>query len=784
MGNPFHDDRSEWRHLIDTLPQLVWAATPDGTCDYFSNQWTEYTGVPERELLGWLWMEVLHPDDREPTRQFWKDSVAERRPYDVVYRVRRRDGVYGWFKTRGVPIRDSEGTISRWFGSCTDITDLKRAEDALTRAKAEAEQANVAKGEFLANMSHEIRTPMNGIIGMTELLLNSDPTPRQRDYLKIIEQSADALLRLLNDIMDFSKIEAGKLELDSIEFRLRDALGDTLQALAARAAAKGLELAYHIPPHVPDALIGDPGRLRQIILNLTGNAIKFTERGEVVVDVKLDTLTEEVVRLHFLVSDTGPGIPPEQHQVIFEAFRQADGSLARQYGGTGLGLAISAQLVGLMEGRIWVDSAPGTGSRFHFTTVFGLGKSEETGLVSEAPVLHGLPVLVVDDNQTNRTILEEMVRSWGMEPVATDSGAAALSLLERAAAGGTPFRVALLDAIMPEMDGFDLAGRIMQRPQGAAPAVIMLSSVGSDSEVRRSRAQGISRYLTKPVKPSELLNAILGALGSFPAVRIAPEVTTEEHPVSVAPLRILLAEDGLVNQRLAINLLERHGHRVVVANNGREALAVLEAESFDIVLMDVQMPEMDGLAATAAIRAKEQTTGGHVPIIAMTAYAMKGDRERCLEAGMDGYIAKPFHAKELYAAVEQVAPSRSPTATAPPAAVEEGGVLDWGKALERVDGDEETLQELARMLLSEGPALLERIGHAIARGDGTELRRSAHTLKGSAGIFGAKAVADTALELEMMGRDGDLSRSERTWAALEQALARLTAALSRRVDHV
>jgi len=338
MGNPFHDDRSEWRHLIDTLQQLVWAATPDGTCDYFSNQWTEYTGVPERELLGWLWMEVLHPDDREPTRQFWKDSVAERRPYDVVYRVRRRDGVYGWFKTRGVPIRDSEGTISRWFGSCTDVTDLKRAEEALTRAKAEAEQANVAKGEFLANMSHEIRTPMNGIIGMTELLLNSDPTPRQRDYLKIIEQSADALLRLLNDILDFSKIEAGKLELDSLEFRLRDALGDTLQALAARAAAKGLELAYHIPPHMPDALIGDPGRLRQIILNLTGNAIKFTERGEVVVDVKLDTLTEEVVRLHFLVSDTGPGIPPEQHQVIFEAFRQADGSLARQYGGTGLGL--------------------------------------------------------------------------------------------------------------------------------------------------------------------------------------------------------------------------------------------------------------------------------------------------------------------------------------------------------------------------------------------------------------------------------------------------------------
>jgi PAS domain S-box-containing protein len=576
-----------------------------------------------------------------------------------------------WLLTTKVPLADKNGQPAGIVGIGHDITRRKQRDAELCRAKEAAEVASRAKSEFLANMSHEIRTPLNGIVGMTDLTLETELTSEQREYLDTVKLSADALLTVINDVLDFSKIEAGRIDLEVTDFDLRDTLEATLKTLAVRADEKGLELLCEIAPEVPEVIRGDFSRLRQIVVNLVGNAIKFTEVGEVALKVQVEAQDGADRILHFAVSDTGIGIPADKQNLIFDPFAQADASTTRKYGGTGLGLTISTRLVKMMGGKIWVESEPGKGATFHFTARLGASdEAIEVGTVAPPELLRGVKVLVVDDNRTNRRILEGMLKRWEMKVTQAPGGAEALAELSAAWQAGEPYTLILTDMHMPKMDGFELVEHVRQRPELSAATIMMLTSAGHRGDAVRCQELGVSAYLLKPVRQSELREAIARVLDAREHAGPVPLITRyslhdEREPTAV--LRVLLAEDNAVNQRLAVRMLEKRGHRVMVAANGREVLEVLEKESFDLVLMDVQMPEVDGFEATVALREKEreQNRGAHLPVVALTAHAMKGDRERCLAAGMDGYLAKPIRSHELDEILENYAARRPNVDTLP-----------------------------------------------------------------------------------------------------------------------
>jgi two-component system, sensor histidine kinase and response regulator len=769
----------ELEDLKFALDQHAIVARTDarGFITFVNDKFCTVSKYSREELLGQdhrIINSKYHP--KEFFTDLWT-TIKSGRVWKGEIKNRAKDGSFYWVDTTIVPFRDHFGKPTQFIVIRMDITGLKKIETELRASTDAAEAANRAKSEFLANMSHEIRTPMNGIIGMTELALDTKLTTEQREYLGMVKTSAASLLVLINDILDFSKIEAGKLDLDVGDFPLRQSVGETLKTLGFRAHEKGLELAWRVEPDVPDYLSGDISRMRQILVNLVGNAVKFTERGEVVVEIERDPgSTPEVTIIHFRVRDTGIGIAKEKQAMVFGAFTQADSSTTRRYGGTGLGLAITTRLVELMGGKLWLESELGIGSTFHFTIPFGIAAGPAPSQEIDPKILSHSSILVVDDNETNRLILVEMLGRWGMRVETAKSAEEALAALVRARIRGPNFAAVISDLQMPDMDGFQLVERIRESPKFAAIPALILSSSAQQGERDRCRKLGIDAYLVKPIQPSELLDAILSALSAHTA---SPELeakgTTPAEADGRQGMKVLLAEDNAVNRTLARRLLEKHGHTVVVAENGREALETLEREPVDLVLMDVQMPEMDGLEAMAAIREREKLTGAHVPIIALTAHAMKGDREKCLDAGADDYLTKPIRTVELYEAVDRVndAVLNAGGSNVPAEKPATSSSFDIDAALQHVEGDRELLDEIVRIFLDECPRNMADIQNSIRAADPSVLERAAHTLKGAAANLCAGGVTRSAADLENCARTGDLSQARDQFHALQDAVGQL-----------
>ena len=761
--------------LLDCLPVQVLRKDLEGRFTFANRSFCELLGRPYEAVLGRTDFDFYSEALAHKYRADDARVVASGQLFECVEKY-ERDGQIRDVQVMKSPVRDAQGNLLGVQAVFWDVTARTQAESQLAQAKDAAEAANRAKGTFLANMSHEIRSPMNGIIGMAELLLETPLTPQQREYLKLVRESGESLLAVINDILDFSKIEAGRIDLDEAPCDLRDSLGDALRSLAVRAHEKGLELIGHIQPDVPAVVRADWTRLRQVVVNLVGNAIKFTDAGEILLQVECTARDEKAIELHFLVEDTGIGIAEEKLASIFHAFEQVDSSTTRRFGGTGLGLAISARLVELMGGEIWAESQLGEGSCFHFTARFGVVTQEVPAAGDGTPALEGLRVLVVDDNQTGREVLLEMLGGRGLEPVPASSAEEALTLVEQSQQSGTVFELVLVDAGLPQDAGFSLVACLREELL-AAKIVMLLNADDWPAEAARCEKIGIVSYLLKPVKESELFDAVALARGDAGSVE-RPWARRSEVP-QLPPLRVLVVEDSIVSQKLVTGLLERHGHEAVVAANGLEALAAVEAGRFDLVLLDVSMPEMDGFEVTARLRAREKQTAGHLPIIALTAHAMHGDAERCREAGMDDYLAKPIHAAQLWETLERVVARRGDSGEPngqPPAPP-----LVWSEALAAVQGDRQLLAEVTRAFLDEAPRLLTALRQALAGQDAVSLKRAAHTLKGSLRLLAAEAAQAQAWRLEQMAATAPPAEQEAVLTRLEEEMARLLPALERQV---
>jgi PAS domain S-box-containing protein len=803
-----NESEQRFRLISETLPVGIFETDASGECLYTNTSWQEIFGVSLIESLTADWREFLHPDDKEAVSEQWSQTLTNLKAFSNDCRIINSNGEERWIHLRSSPVFSDTGT--RYTGTVMDITDRKRTEVELKRAKDAAEAASIAKSEFLANMSHEIRTPMNGVIGMTNLLLDTNLGKEQREFAETIQKSADSLMTVINDILDFSKIEAGKLELEIIDFDLRVTLEEVGELMGLKAYEKGLEFAAIIHHEVPSLLHGDPGRLRQILINLVGNAVKFTDAGEVTLKAVLEEEDEHRALIRFSVSDTGIGISEEKMDRLFKSFSQIDGSTSRKYGGTGLGLAISKQLTELMGGSIGVESKEGEGSTFWFTVA--LAKQADMNDTLAVPEdIRKKRILIVDDNAVNRQVFKEQLKSLGCRYNEAFSGTQAMDRLRHAKDMKDPFEIAIIDMQMPEIDGEELGRQIKKDPNLMTTVLIMVSSMGTRGDAARLKDIGFAAYLTKPIKQSQLYDCLAATAGKFkekePSHGTAIITRYSLADDKKRQVRILLAEDDPTNQKVASNILKKFGYLADAVNNGQEVLSALEKDSYDIVLMDIQMPVMDGYAATARIRRLELEslrTGSsdknpgdgsascfpylekskRIPIIAMTAHAMKGDREKCIAAGMDDYTPKPINPQEFLEKIEKWtgAERNAPGAWTgievlkkglPPASKEETKPLEFEKALERAMGDKDFLKMLLEGFIQELPGQIESIKAAIAALDASALTEQAHKIKGAAANLSACEISEAAKLLEEIGRSKNMEQADQMLTVLVKESQRL-----------
>ncbi|GAB4448842.1 MAG: hypothetical protein Kow0031_31340 [Anaerolineae bacterium] len=783
-SNRLKDNLTFLETLLDTIPSPIYYNDRDGKLLGCNRAFSEQLAGPAQpKMIGetvWELPQLYPPHLRDIYREMDLELTAESGTLQYNAEIVCQNGEQREFSVYKTAYPNERGQVAGVVTIMLDITEHRQVEAAIRQAKDAAEAANRAKSEFLANMSHEIRTPMNGIIGMTELALGTGLSAEQREYLSAVQTSADALLNLLNDILDFSKIEAGRLELEEVDFDLRQVVEQLADIMAQRAAAKNLELLLDVPPDIPTGVRGDPLRIRQVLVNLVGNAIKFTDHGEIVVSVERLGEQGERVHLRFAVNDTGIGIPAEKQAHIFNSFAQADGSTTRKYGGTGLGLTISKQLIELMGGRIWVESQPGRGATFFFTLWLHNQPNWTPPVSRQHADLSNLRVLVIDDNPTNCRILEQNLKQFGCIPTVVNNGPAGLSRLA-AAAGSEPFQLLLLDYQMPEMNGLEVLQTIRQTAALASLKTILLTSVDQLQHVSGRTEAGWSAYLTKPIKQLQLLEAIKETISRETPVQSELPPAASNGKIGALQtdisLNILLVEDNQINSRLARLLLERANHRVTWAENGRQALACMAEESFDLILMDIQMPELDGIQTTALIR--ENPDWQNIPIIAMTAHAMKGDRERILAAGLDDYITKPIRKQELLAAIDAwKSPGSGDDRDEREADAPAGVPLDQVDAIDRLQLHQAEYLELLELFVASLDRRIDDIAQAIEQGDGTAVTHTAHNLKGIAANLGANRLSAVAARIESAGEARQFAEANSLLAELEQEVPSLRQALN------